>query len=199
MTTSAEPRIEDHLEAGELLLWSGRPLQGLRWRPLPGFSLLLFSAALVFGYLDRGQQRVALLAVEALLVAWCIWELIVDSFLRSQTYCGVTDRRILISRGPSQSILAWWSTVGEPGLTILALGDLTDVRYRQRSDGSGSITFTCVPKVKAGEDPAPHGLPVGGVMVPGPSPVTLAASFDLIEEVERIVSLVEEARKAAQT
>src|SRR5579862_2671126 len=99
-----------HLQAGEKLLWSGRPRQGLLltardWLLVPfslfwgGFVLFWETAATV----HPGASFFPLFGLPfAVIGAYLIvGRFIVDAWLRSRTYYAVTNQRIIICReGP---------------------------------------------------------------------------------------------------
>jgi hypothetical protein len=137
--TSTNSDLERELGAGETLLWSGRPQQGLLLRAsdalLIPFSLLWGGFALFWesGVLSSGAPFFFVLwGIPFVLVGLYITvgRFFVDAYIRSKTSYGVTNERVLIIAGLfSQAVKT---------LPLQTLGELV---LEQRADGSGTITF----------------------------------------------------------
>ena len=110
----------EHLAAGESLLWSGKPKDGIRFNMLVaaisgiGFVSLIFSLFWIFATRNLTQGAgdgfnlfplfgipFAIIGLLATITPW-----IYDVYSRSRTHYAVTDQRILISRGVFPKMLS---------------------------------------------------------------------------------------------
>lgn len=141
--TSDDPAsvIQGQLEAGERLLWAGRPRAGIRFQPayalyLP-FSLAFLGFVMFWGYLVFVHARIFYIP---LMIFWFIFVLVsvenvigpvlLDKLNRETSYYGVTDRRAIVVshlfKGINRSI---------------ELSAVTEMQVKEKSDGSGTIFF----------------------------------------------------------
>src|SRR5262245_32065255 len=108
MDPQADIRLAPHLEAGERMLWSGRPPQGVRIHVsdafLAPFSVLWGGFAFFWEYMVISKGAPWFFAIWGIPFVLMGVHLIVGRFFwdakrRSATYYAVTDRRIIISSG----------------------------------------------------------------------------------------------------
>ena len=143
--------IRGYLEAGESLLWSGKPVQGVKLRSQDIFlipvSLLwggfaIFWEIMVLGvFFANGEGEPPPMAVRIIFPLFGLpfvlvglymvfGRFIVDARQRARTFYGVTDDRIIIVSGLfSQKVKS------------LNLRTLSDLAMSQKRDGTGTITF----------------------------------------------------------
>ena len=139
MMNDADSRIREELVADEILLWAGRPRQGLvfrigEWLRFP-VHLLLLAFAIFWEVLvitmgaPIGFRIVGVffVCVGLYLNFGRIWG---DAYERSKTYYGLTNKRVIIIWG-----LLWQSVRSIP------LELIEDVLIREDIDRSGTITF----------------------------------------------------------
>jgi hypothetical protein len=132
-------QLRGELSSGERLLWSGRPRQGMFLRPADAIAIpfsLLWGGFAIFW-----ESSVWLTGAPFFFKLWGIpfvvvglymifGRFMVDASLRSRTYYGVTDQRILIISGfRSRQVKS------------LSLRGTVDISLSEKSDGSGTITF----------------------------------------------------------
>lgn len=132
-------KLQKELSAGESLLWSGRPKQGVLLRGsdvfMIPFSLLWGGFAIFWEYsaYTSGAPPFFLLFGGVFVVVglyFIFGRFVADSIKRKGTYYGVTNDRVLIlSEFPTRK------------LKSLNLRTLSDITFSNKSDGSGSITF----------------------------------------------------------
>jgi len=130
---SPETVIRTKLDDGEQLLWSGQPRQGLLLQPMDAalipFSLLWGGFAFYWEYEVVTSHQFWVLQLWGIPFVLLGLYLVVgrffmDSYLRSQTYYGLTDKRVIIQkRSAVQSI---------------SLADLTSVTL---ADKIGTLVF----------------------------------------------------------
>ena len=142
--------IESYLDAGERLLWSGQPKQGVRLQAsdvfLIPFSLMwggfaLFWEAGVLGLFPLNQGRGPASQPPVFMALWGIPFVCVglymmvgrffgDAAQRRRTWYAITDRRVIIYKKFFSS-----------SITSLDYGQLNGVNLVERGDRSGDITF----------------------------------------------------------
>src|SRR5262245_5035410 len=181
MDFKAEQMLSAELTRGERLLWGGMPRQGLRlrasdWYMVP-FSLMWGGFALFWEYMALTNPRsgptfFALWGIPFVLIGlyMMVGRFFVDSYQRTKTYYGVTDRRVLILSG-----------LINRRITSVALQNLGDVSLSERADRSGSIAFG------ASRMAYPASWDWSG-QVQGPA-------FDLIDDARRVYDVVQEAQR----
>lgn len=135
-SNDARRRIQEELRAGEILLWSGKPLPGLRFEP-SDFAIIAFMTFWVAGvtyWLVRAVNMNApffFRVVGTVFLAVGLYNLIgrffVDAWRRRRTFYGVTSDRVVVATGPRTR--------------SRQLDTLSDLSLDKRSDGSGTIDF----------------------------------------------------------
>jgi len=133
------PPITRELAAGERVLWSGQPRQGVTLR---GADALMIPFSLLWGgfaffwewsVLKSGAPFFfALWGIPFVAVGiyFIIGRFFVEAWQRSRTFYAVTNERILIVDGIFSSTVS-----------AISLRTLADVTLAERSDGQGSIYF----------------------------------------------------------
>ncbi|KKM24457.1 hypothetical protein LCGC14_1604910 [marine sediment metagenome] len=191
-----EDVIRPHLDAREELLWSGRPVQGIRLRGqdvfLIPFSLLwggfaifweamalgmFFAAAAADGNGAPSVVRIIfpLFGLPFVLIGLylIIGRFFVDAKRRARTFWGVTKDRIIIVSGLfSQKV------------TSLNLSTVSDLSMTQKRDGSGSITFGPT---------HPMAAMLRGTSWPGMG-TSASSSFDLVPDVAEPYRIIRDAQ-----
>jgi len=168
------------LEAGEKMLWEGRPQRGFMLRSsdamLIPFSIFFFGFSIFWEFQatnGKAPTFFSLWGIPFIAVGFylLIGRFLVDAFVRGSTYYGVTDQRVLISSG-------LWSRE----VRSLFLAGLPEMRLTQKSNGRGTIKF--------GADPQSNRIPLSwtGSTVP---------AFEGIEDVENVYKVILKAQKAA--
>ena len=175
--------LRSHLRDGERLLWSGAPRQGWALRPtdkfMIPFSIMWGGFALFWeiGVIVSGAPFFFMLwGIPFVLVGLYItlgrfW---VDARVRARTHYGLTDDRVLVSTCRS----------GSTSLTSLPLESLSTIALKERSDGSGTISF-------GGGHPFGHFY--SGFHFPGMSGF-VPTQFELIENVRSVHDQLHHAR-----
>ncbi len=127
LEVSTEIPLRKELERGERLLWSGMPRQGFRFRPGDLF---------VVPFRNKGPTIAIIWGLPFVLIGiyLIIGRFFLDSYLRSGTFYGVTNRRVVIVNGI-------WTRETKS----IDLQRLSEVSLTERPDGSGSIYFGPVP------------------------------------------------------
>ncbi len=137
MSKNAELQVSSSLEAGESLIWTGVPWQGLLLRPSDAFMIpfsLLWGGFAVFweaSVLEKGAPLFfALWGIPFVIVAVYITvgRFFVDARVRANTFYGLTNRRVIIVSGMLSRTT-----------TSLPLRTLTDISLEERKDGTGTI------------------------------------------------------------
>jgi hypothetical protein len=137
------------LQAGEHLVWAGRPGPAAQpaWR-LDRTSLLIAAAPffaavfLLWQAVDRAGSLAALLFLAAGIVMLCIALSPLAALWRAvrrvqRTVYAVTDRRLLVLPGGSGR-----------ALRAFPPEDLDDPEVRERGDGRGDVVFATVPEIR---------------------------------------------------
>jgi hypothetical protein len=183
MFQSPETILNQQLDSGEHLLWSGQPRRGIRLRGQDAF-LIPFSI-LWCGFAIFWETSVIRTGAPFFFMLWgipfvCVGlffvfgRFIADARSRARTYYGVTGERILIVSG-----------LFAQQTKSLQLRTLTDVSLTQRSDGSGTITFGPTHYMNTF---FPAGAwPGTGRYVP--------PSFDLIERAKEVYDIIRNAQR----
>ena len=139
MDAETRKTISAELSGGERLLWAGMPKQGLRLRLS---DVLLIPASLLWGgFAMFWEFRVVTGGMPIFFVLWgvpfvlaglylIVGRFFVDSFQRSRTYYGLSDRNVIIVK-----------TAFSKRVQILPLRTLPQVALSERGDGSGTIAL----------------------------------------------------------
>ncbi|MGO9460085.1 MAG: PH domain-containing protein [Rhodomicrobium sp.] len=183
MDNSAEAIFIKELGHGERLLWSGTPRQGIFFRPgdifMVPFSLFWGGFAFFWEYnviiSDKSQFFFTLFGIPFVLMGIYIiaGRFFLDSYQRSRTYYGVTDRRALILNG-----------IVTRQLKSISLQNLNEISLTERSDGSGDISFGSMPPIYA---------MWRGTAWPGMSD-RLVPAFEFIDGVRTVYDLIKKAQ-----
>jgi len=185
MSFSTEQLLRPELGRDERLLWSGMPRQGLcfrssDWLAVP-FSLMWGGFAIFWEYSVSTAQKapvfMALWGIPFVLIGlyMIVGRFFGDAFMRSRTYYGVTDQRVIIIDG-----------LFNRQVKSLPLPTLSDISLSERSNRSGTITF--------GPNTSPYGSL--GRTWPGMGR-RMAPAFDPIDDVRRVYALIREAQQSA--
>jgi hypothetical protein len=186
MSFSTEQLLRPELGRDEQLLWSGMPRQGLcfrssDWLAVP-FSLMWGGFAIFWEYSASTTRDapifMTLWGIPFVLIGlyMIVGRFFGDAFLRSRTYYGVTDQRVIIVDG-----------LFNRQVKSLPLTTLSDISLSERSNRSGSITF------------GTNNFPFAslGRSWPGMGR-QMAPAFDSIDEVRRVYALIREAQQSAR-
>ncbi len=140
MPDEASAIIATHLHPGERLLWAERPKQGFAVRAVDFWVvpfMLCWSTGVVYSTVSIIKQEGAspglllfILPFILLGVYMLFGRFWIDARVRSRTYYGVTDQRVLIISG----ILAKQTR-------SIYLKELLEMQFTRRSDGTGTLEF----------------------------------------------------------
>ena len=139
MTNDAESRIREELNPAEVLLWAGRPRQGLVLRKgewfviTPHLLLLAFAIFWTVVAIAMGapiEFRIAGVLFIGLALYVTIGRFWGDSYERSKTFYGLTNKRVIIIWG------LLWQLVRSVPLEII-----DDVLIREDANQSATIRF----------------------------------------------------------
>jgi len=182
---AATLELTRELGPGERLLWSGQPRTGIRLTAGDAFHIpfSLFWAGFVcfweYSVIQHGGPVFFLLwgipfvVMGLYLIAGRFF---VDAYRRRRTFYGLTDSRILIASG-----------FFTRAVTGLDLGKLAQLEIRERSDGSGTISFGpyigSMPEWMAGSWPG------AGKQLP--------PRFEMIESARTVYNCIREAQRAS--
>jgi len=180
---TAQAAVVRELQAGEHLLWSGMPRQGLRFRSGDIFMVpfsLLWGGGAFFGVYksatsDHPSSLSTIWGIPFVLVGiyLIIGRFFIDAYQRSRTYYGVTNQRVLILSG------IWTREV-----KTVSLQNLNEIALTERSDGSGDILFGSMNPMYMrwyGESSG-----IDKRMIP---------SFDLIDNVRQVYDLIHQTQR----
>jgi hypothetical protein len=183
---TAEEALRRELEPGERLYWTGMPSQGIQFRSgdlfLVPFSLMwggmAFFAAYSTIFVKKAPLATVLWTIPFVLIgAYLIaGRFFVDSYQRSRTYYGLTDRRAIILSG-------LWSREAK----TIYLQNLNEITLSEAGDGRGTIVF-------GRENPYYSGR--YGSSWPGMSK-SAAPAFEMIPDVRRVYELIKQTRAKA--
>ena len=138
MNPDIENELRPQLSHDEKLLWTGRPKTGIRFRPMDfyliPFSIIWLSFA-VFWESIALRSGVIFMAVFGLAfvcigLVFSIGRFFIDAQKRKNTTYGITDSRVIIKSG-----------LFARELKSLPLRNLSDLSYKEKADGSGSISL----------------------------------------------------------
>jgi hypothetical protein len=145
--------LDSYLDAGEHLLWSGQPRQGVRlqasdWLAIP-FSLLWCGFAFVWETVALGAAFSEHAKADPRTPAWVVWlfplwgvpfvlaglyivfgRFFVDALRRKKTWYGITDRRVIV-------VSSGFST----NVATIDYINLTNLNLVERKDNSGDVLF----------------------------------------------------------
>lgn len=147
MDQTAGEAVGPALDAGEKLLWAGVPQQGIVFRGsdllMVPFSLLWAGFAVFWEYMalfpmhhvrEAGPFDIVFplfgLPFVGIGLYMVVGRFFVEAKLRSKTFYGLTDQRVIILSGLFKRT--------EKSLNIKTLNELS---FAERADGSGTITF----------------------------------------------------------
>jgi len=183
---SARLEITRSLEGGESLLWTGVPRQGLFLRAA---DVLMIPFSLIWGgfafFWEWGVLHSAApfffrlwgIPFVAAGVYIILGRFFADSYARSKTCYGLTDRRVLVRSG-----------VFSRATNSLPLRTLNGITLRERADGTGTISFGT---------PNPFSSWYAGSSWPGMGRYQVP-SFDQIPDVKRVHDQILEAQRKAR-
>jgi hypothetical protein len=184
MSFEVEQALRAELSPGEDLLWSARPVQGVRFRTgdflFVPFSLMAAVFAIFWEYVAVAQERPLFLAIWGLpfvLMGFYITvgRFFVDSAARSRTYYGLTDQRAIILHGFFRRTVK-----------SVALQGLQEMSLHERADHGGTITLGREPAVFATW--AGAGWPNSGKLPP---------TFELAEDARKVHDLIRATQRSA--
>jgi hypothetical protein len=181
--------VRAQLEAGEQLIWSGQPRQGLLLRPSDAFMIpfsLLWGGFAIFWettvILSDAPVFFWLFGVPFVLIGLHLifGRFFTDARARASTFYGVTNDRIII-------------TSGKHGKRVqsLSLSTLGDITLDERGDGSGTITFAASnPLGRFGNFGAMPGVGTGRQTPP---------SFEMIPQAKKVYEMIRGAQRRLHT
>ncbi len=190
MSRSDDPTaiLSPHLSPGERLLWAGRPKQGLLLR---GEDIWLIPFSLVWSLptLSRLSRDLAAGTVQfdpiSLLFLFTglyllIGRFLVDAWLRSRTYYGVTDRQALIVG----------HSVGSKPRSV-GLQTLSDLKLTLRRGGRGTVELGRPKRSNVFGPRGTRALPFPGAMA------YLPPTFEAITNPREVYDLIVQAQQHA--
>jgi hypothetical protein len=175
--------FQDELAPGERLLWSGRPKQGIVFRPIDiifiPFSLFwgCFTIFWEVTVISQGTPFIfKIWGIPFILVGlyMVIGRFFVDAKLRQRIYYALTSERILLISG-----------LFSKNIKSLKLKTLDEININTKADGSGTITF--------GRN-NPFSWSYSSMPWPG-SEKFLAPSFDSIVNARQVYELIRRAQR----
>lgn len=186
---AGEPDVSEQLRhvlsAGERLLWSGSPKQGIQLRASDGLMIpfsLMWGGFAIFWEVQvlRSGAPVffALWGVPFVLIGlyMIFGRFILDARSRARTFYGLTNERVVIISG-----LVSRTT------TSLSLRNLSDVSLVEHSDGSGTIHLG---------RPSPYATWMSGMRWPGMSRYE-GPMLELLSDANAVHSQILEAQRRA--
>jgi hypothetical protein len=177
--------VRAQLEAGEQLIWSGQPRQGLVLRSSDAFMIpfsLLWGGFAIFW-----EATVIWSGAPIFFMLWGVPFVLVglhlifgrfftDARQRANTFYGVTNDRIIITSGKHVK-----------RVQSLSLSTLGDISLEERADGSGTITFgTPNPFRRWGNVAAWPGAGISRQAQP---------SFEMIPQAKKVYELIRSAQR----
>jgi hypothetical protein len=145
MFRSADTAILPNLDPGERLLWSGKPVQGIRLRPA---DLFLIPFSLLWGGFVIFWETMALTMIprDAGFIGWLFplfglpfvgvglyviaGRFVVDARARARTYYGVTNQRVMIVTGGRST-----------RVRSVVLANVQEITLTEHANGTGNIHF----------------------------------------------------------
>lgn len=195
LTLDPYAEFADDLLPGEKILWAGQPSDRLTLQASDGclvpFSLLWGGFAFFWEFValnawlqDPSGGSIVMpifglpfVAIGAYLIFGRFW---VDRWIRRYTFYAVTDRRAL-----------WLTKMRSRVVQSVAIDSSLVFTKQSRPDGSGSIVFGEVPSMLAGTANFPGALGRSSSALRTPT-------FQLIDNVNEVASILESRRGAAQ-
>lgn len=176
--------FQEELNAGEKLLWSGRPKQGLMLRPVDTFLIpfaLLWAGGAVLALTSSAVEGDSFAAIPLCFFVIIGFYITIGRFLydirqRARTYYGLTSERVLILSG------LFSRTVKSVNLRTLQ-----EISLSTKRNGRGTITF--------GSSPFPYNRQWAGMWGFG---YEGQAAFEGIENAREVYRLIQQAQKAGQ-
>jgi len=174
--------FQNELRSNEVLLWSGRPHQGLVFRAsdlfLVPFSLVWAGFVFIWelAALAGGVGCFGIWGIPFVLVGiyMTVGRFFVDSYIRRNTWYGLTNERVIIISGLLRS-----------EIKSLNLRTASDITMSQRSDEKGTITFGTI---------SMHARMYQGMHWPG-SLYQMPPQFELIPDAKRVYAMILEVQK----
>jgi hypothetical protein len=139
MELDTQQIVREQLSAGERLLWSGRPKQGILFRGSDGFMIpfsIVWGGFAIFWTFGAQKANAPLPFWGFGLIFVCVGlymivgRFFVDMFQRGKTYYGLSDHRAIIISG------IFGRTVKS-----LNLRSISDATLSEKGNGEGTITF----------------------------------------------------------
>ncbi|MBI5858037.1 MAG: hypothetical protein HZB42_10380 [Sphingobacteriales bacterium] len=136
MNYEFEDDIRPSLIRGEKILWIGKPKAGIKFRTtdiyLIPFSFLWFGFAVFWTVTASRAGAFALFGIPFVAIGFymAIGRFFTDAYQRTRTIYAISDNRVIIKSG------FFYRNV-----TSYNIKSLPEVTIREKSDGSGSITF----------------------------------------------------------
>jgi hypothetical protein len=176
----AEQVIGEVMSGDERLLWTGRPRQGVLFRPADAFAIpfsILWTGFMVYWEIGVSKMKAPLFmqlwGIPFILVGahMLVGRFFLDSWQRARTSYGLTTQRAIIV-----------SEFLRRNIKSMNLRSLADVSLTERSDGTGTIRFGS----DAGRWPA------RGMQLPGMS----AGMVPSFEQIPNARSVFDQIRRA---
>jgi hypothetical protein len=176
MYIQLDNELQPYLDKNERLLWIGNPKTGLKLRSTDAFIIpfsifwLGFAVFWEYSALQTGVSFFALFGIPFILIGLYLLagRFFVDAFMRKNTKYGITENRLLIRSGMFAKELQSYE-----------IASLTNILFKEQSDGSGTISF---------------GVPLqNNVIMTGRnswSGIKLPAAFEMISDVKEVYSLI---------
>ena len=182
MDGATEQEISRELSPTERLLWAGRPLSGLRFRPADVFFIpfsLLWGGFAIFWEWSVFNSNAPfffwLWGIPFVLagVYLIVGRFFVDAWQRDKTYYGVTNERIIIVSG-----------LLNRKVKTLNLRTLSDLSLSERSDRSGTISLGAT---------NPFAPWFGGMAWPGMGQY-VTPGFEMIQNAKTVYDIIRRAQ-----
>lgn len=188
MQDETSPIISTHLLPDERLLWAGRPKRGFLLRAediwLIPFSLVwsFIPISGLVSAISSGEGQMGIVNVLFLTMGFylLIGRFLVDIWLRSRTYYGLTNERALIVNGLISS-----------EARSINLKTLSDLKLTQRGSGNGTIELG-KPKFSFFGARSTRAMPLPG------TGQYVTPAFEMITDVRRVYDLIIQAQHQAQ-
>ena len=173
--------ISFDLGAGERLLWSGAPRQGVVWRAT---DLVMVPFSLMWGGFAIFWETIALRHAPFFFALWGVPFVVIglymsigrffyDAWRRRHTYYGLTNQRAIIAtRSPARSLRSF------------SLASLTNVVLQESANGAGSILL------------GPNVAPTPWMRQGGMLSTNFENSFEMLSDAKRVFDLIREAQQA---